>query len=77
MRSMNLPNIMRRQGISVKTHSRLKKIDLIRQMPISKPILNCMNISAASPEMVVSELPEISVMEHASALTTASRCSQV
>ena len=77
VRSMYLPSSMRRHGISVKTQSRLKKIDLIRQMPMSKPILNCMNISAARPEIVVSELPEISVIELASALTTASRWSQV
>ena len=33
---------------------------LIRQMPISGPILNCMNSMAASPPIVVNELAQTS-----------------
>ena len=42
-------------------------------MPMSKPIRNCMNIMAASPEMVVRLLAE---MEGMAALTAAMQASR-
>ena len=53
------------------------KMDLIRQMPISGPILNCMNIMAARPPMVVRLLAPISGMPLLRATMTASRRGRV
>ena len=58
--------------MSVNTQSKLYKIDLIRQIPISKPILNCIKVSARSPDTVVNELDAISGIDFERAFTTAS-----
>ena len=50
-------------GIRVKTESMLKQMALMSTRPMSKPSLNCMNIIAARPEMVVRELDEMAGME--------------
>ena len=55
------------------TDSRAHIMDLIRQIAMSGPILNCMNIMAARPPIVVRELEPISGMPLLSAITTASR----
>ena len=49
----------------------------MRQMPISGPILNCMNSMAARPPTVVSELALISGIERLSAAMAASRMGSV
>ena len=53
-------NSISKPGIRVNTDNRLKKIDLISTMDISKPIPNSMNPNAAKPLMVVIEEDEIS-----------------
>ena len=50
---------------------------LIRQTAISGPSLNCMNIMATSPPMVVSELALISGMALLRAMMVASRMGSV
>ena len=64
---------MSRPGIRVKTESMLNRMALMRTMPMSKPMRNCMNIMAASPEMVVRLLAE---MEGMAALTAAMQASR-
>lgn len=49
------------------------KMDLIRQMAMSGPIRNCMNIMATRPPMVVRLLAQISGMPLRRAAMTASR----
>ena len=48
-------------------------IALIKTMPMSKPIRNCINIMAAKPASVVRQLEEISGMALLSARIQASR----
>ena len=47
-------------GIKRNTDKRLRMIALIRTIPISAPIPNCMNSMATRPPIVVRELPVIS-----------------
>ena len=64
---------MRKPGINTNTDSRAKSTALIRQMAMSGPILNCMNIMAIRPPMVVRLLEPISGMPLLKAAMTASR----
>ena len=75
--SISGPNITSSPGMTTKTESSANKIALIRQMPMSGPILNCMNSIAARPPIVVSELAPISKMALLSATIAASRMSCV
>ena len=70
-------NIISRPGMSKKTVVRLQIMLLIRTMPISAPILNCMVVSATSPETVVRLLEEISMIALERALISASRAGSV
>ena len=57
---MSFENSIRRPGIKVNTERILKSTALIRTMPRSMPMPNCMNIMAARPARVVRQLEEIS-----------------
>ena len=70
--SIAFPKRISSPGIRRKTENSEKKIDLIRQRPISPPILNFMNIIATSPPMVVRLLAQISGIALLSATTAAS-----
>ena len=70
---MALEKSISRPGIRVKTDSMLNKIALMRTIPMSKPIWNCINIMAARPEMVVRLLAEMEGMEALTAAMQASR----
>ena len=80
--SIRPANTMIIPGIRRNTDKRLKIIALIRTIPISLPIPNCMNSMAIRPPIVVSELPDISgidlerAMIHAS-LGGSSACSSL
>ena len=69
---MPLLNNISKPGINVNTDSRLQKMALMRTLPISNPMPNCMNISAPKPEMVVKLLAEISGMALLKAVIVAS-----
>ena len=73
--AMALEKSISRPGIRVKTESMLNRMALMRIMPMSKPIRNCMNIIAARPEMVVRLLAEIEGMAALTAAMQASRSS--
>ena len=75
VRSMRLEKLMSRPGMRVNTLSRLSTMAFIRMTPRSLPMPNCMKHMAPRPEMVVSELPEISGMALLRAMTTASLAS--
>ena len=64
-------------GIKVNTARRLITIDLISTIPISGPILNCINVIATRPPTVVSELPVISGIAFESAMIVASLAGSV
>ena len=59
-------------GIKKKTVMKLHKIPLVKTIPISKPILNCINIKAINPDIVVKELANIEGIELAKVDITAS-----
>ena len=59
-------------GISKNTDNRLNTMPFERTIPMSKPILSCMSISATNPEMVVKELEKISGMAFDNASMAAS-----
>lgn len=61
----------------INTLSRAYSMAFMRHMPMSAPILNCMNSIAASPPTVVRELALISGMDFASAAMAASRMGSV
>ena len=73
--SISGPKSMSRPGMMKKTEPSAKNIDLIRQMAISGPTLNCMNSMAMRPPMVVRLDAPISGMPLESASMTASRSS--
>ena len=70
---MSGPKRTSRPGITTNADSSAKPIDLMRQMAISGPSLNCMKSIATRPPMVVRELAPISGMDLLSARMTASR----
>ena len=70
--SIKGPNHTKSPGITTNTESNAKKIDLIKLIPISGPILNCINNIANKPPMVVRLLAVISGIDLLSAATTAS-----
>ena len=63
-------------GIRRKTVSMEHTIPLLRTIPISKPMRNCMSIRATRPEMVVREDEEISTMALDREEMSASRASR-
>ena len=74
---MSGPNSTSSPGMITNTDKSANTIALMRQMPISGPILNCMNSIAARPPTVVSELAPISGMALLSATMAASRTGSV
>ena len=72
---MSLENMSTNAGMKKNTHSRDMTTPFASTMPISKPIVNCMNMSATSPATVVRLLAETGAKVLASAVVIASRSS--
>ena len=70
-------NSISRPGMRVNTDSRLNRMALMSTTDRSRPMPNCIKLSAARPLMVVSEEEEISGMALLSAMTQASRAGLV
>ena len=70
---MSGPKSISSPGITRNADSSAKAMDLMRQMAMSGPSLNCMNSIATMPPTVVRQLAPISGMDLLSAAMTASR----